>query len=300
MPNELRAALFMLAAVSCFAFLDALAKILVDPASPLDASLPVIQVVWIRFVSHGTILIGLLILWGELGRFKTRYPVSQGFRTILMAGTTFFNFQAIQYLQLDQTVAIFFATPFIVSLLAGPILGEWVGMRRLLAIITGFIGVLIVTSPWDADMHWAIIYSVAATLCLGVFNISTRWLTSKEGVNVTFTYTVVGGFVLLAWPALEAWVWPKDIISWVALLMTGFFGGIGHYFYTCAHSLAPAPNIAPYMYSQLLLMALFGFIFFDDVPTVATLLGSSLIIGSGIYLFNRELKKQKTAPKGDA
>ena len=150
------------------------------------------------------------------------------------------------------------------------------------------------------DIALGIIYSVAATLCLGVFNISTRWLTSKEGVNVTFTYTVVGGFVLLAWPAVEAWVWPKDIISWVALLMTGFFGGIGHYFYTCAHSLAPAPNIAPYMYSQLLLMALFGFIFFDDVPTVATLLGSSLIIGSGIYLFNREMKKQKTAPKGDA
>ena len=100
--------------------------------------IPVSEVIWFRFFWHA--LLSLLIFSPlALPRLiSTRKPAHQWMRALFMLGATAFNFVALRYLQLDQTITIFFLTPLIVAALAGPLLGEWVGWHRLLAIITGF------------------------------------------------------------------------------------------------------------------------------------------------------------------
>ncbi len=90
--------------------------------------------------------------------FTTNRLELQIVRSVLMVATTAFNFLALKYLRLDQTITIVFLAPLVVALLAGPLLGEWVGWRRLVAILVGFAGVLIVVRPGFGDVHPAVIY----------------------------------------------------------------------------------------------------------------------------------------------
>ena len=110
-------------------------------------------------------------------------------RSGLMVVTTGFNFLALRYLQLDQTITIFFLTPLLVAGLAGPLLGEWVGWHRMLAIIAGFFGVLLVMHPGIGSVHWAMLIALVATLGYAVYNIATRYLAAFDPATVTQTYT---------------------------------------------------------------------------------------------------------------
>ena len=122
----------------------------------------------------------------------------QVFRSVLMIVTTGFNFLALQYLQLDQTITIFFLTPLVVALLAGPLLGEWVGWHRMLAIIAGFLGVLLVMHPGIGTVHWAMLLVLIATRGLRALQLATRYLAAFDPAEVTQTYTPLAGVILLA------------------------------------------------------------------------------------------------------
>ena len=129
----------MALATLCFAVLDSSAKYLV-----VTERVPVALVTWLRFVGH--VVFSAVVLWPFALRpsLRSAKPWVQIFRSALMVVTTGFNFIALRYLQLDQTVTIFFLTPLLVAALAGPLLNEWVGWHRMLAIIAGFFGVLLV------------------------------------------------------------------------------------------------------------------------------------------------------------
>ncbi|WP_296594019.1 EamA family transporter [Roseibium sp.] len=111
--------LIVLACLS-FSILDAIAKY-------LSSSLPTLQIVWIRFVSHVLLTLVIFQVWKTPSRFKTGRPVLQVVRAFCLLGTTGFNFLAVRYLQLAETMAIMFAAPFVITALAGPLLGEWAG-----------------------------------------------------------------------------------------------------------------------------------------------------------------------------
>ena len=98
---------------------------------------------------------------------------------------------------------------------------------------------------------------------------------------------LLGGFALAPF-AIWDWVWPQTLGQWLILAMLGVLGGTGHYLFIHAYRLAPASTVAPFIYMQLLTMVMFGLIVFGDVPDVWTLVGASVIVGSGIYLLNRE------------
>ena len=95
----------------------------------------------------------LLNPWSHPGILRTKRPWLQGVRSLLLLGSTALNFIALKYLQLAETVSIMFATPLLVALVSGPLLGEWPGPRRLVAIGVGFLGVLVITRPGLGGMH---------------------------------------------------------------------------------------------------------------------------------------------------
>lgn len=283
MSDRLKAIGLMCMAVTLFSCLDATAKYIVT-----HSGLPTAEVVWLRFVGQVVLMVAILGPSAVPDLLQTNKLGWQLTRSVLMAATTTCNFIAVQYLRLDQTVSIAFLAPLVVAALAGPFLGEWVGWRRAIAIIVGFLGVLIVVRPGFADVHWAFGVSALSMLAYALFMLVTRKLSTFDPPLVTLFYAMLVGTALGAPVALAHWVWPADLWQWLTLLSLGAFGGLGHYLLILAYRLAPASSVSPFLYFQILSMAALGYVIFGDVPDHWSLLGSSVIIGAGMYLVHRE------------
>ncbi len=276
----------MLLALASFSTLDTMVKWLAT-----RDGIPVMQLSWLRFLVQ---FFGLLILVPALGLmslerlFTTRKFAKQMIRSTLMAATTFFNFLALQYLRLDQTVTIVFLAPLVVAALAGPLLGEWVGWRRAIAIIVGFIGVLIAVRPGFGSVHPAVIYSFLAMAAYALFMLLTRHLAPYDPPLVTLFYSMFVGTLFGAPLAISQWVWPDTWTTWALLLSLGILGGAGHFLFILAYNRAPASAISPFLYAQIITMVGLGYLVFGDTPDPWTLVGAAVIIASGIYLIHRE------------
>ena len=186
------------------------------------------------------------------------------------------------------------AAPLVVALLAGPLLGEWVGWRRMIAILIGFGGILIAVRPGFADVHPAVFYSLGSMLAYALFMILTRRIAGFDPPLVTLFFSMFVGTLVGAPIAISSWVWPVDGLTWLLLLSLGIFGGTGHYLFILAYRLAPASTLAPFLYLQLLSMVGFGWLVFGDVPDGWTLIGSAVVTASGIYLVHREHSLRQT------
>lgn len=281
--SRLTAIAFTCAAISLFAVLDSTAKYCATVAA-----VPIFQVIWIRFLSHTAFSVALLGPGTFRRSLRSNRPVLQGLRGLFLLGTTALNFMALQYLQLDQAATFFFLSPFVVAVAAGPILGEWIGWKRLIAVAAGFSGVILVMRPGFGGIHWAAAYSFCGVISYALYNILTRYLARHDPSEVTQVYSPLAGMVAFAPLGISAWNWHLDAWTWAAVLSTGVSGGLGHYLLILAHRRAPAPILAPYVYIGILTQSLMGYLVFRDVPGLWTLAGGAVIIGSGLYLLHCE------------
>lgn len=284
--HRLQAIGLMLMAVALFSGLDTAAKYLVT-----REGLSVAQVVWVRFVGQFVLLLMLVPAFGIMSAkalFTSNRLGLQLVRSVLMVGTTAFNFLALQHLRLDQTITIVFLAPLVVALLAGPLLGEWVGWRRIVAVMVGFCGVLIAVRPGLGAVHPAVLYAFAAMIVYALFMLLTRYMAHFDPPLVTLFFSMFVGTFCGAPLALLDWHAPPDALSWILLCSLGILGGTGHWLFLHAYRLAPASTIAPFLYMQILTMVAFGFAVFGDLPDVWTLAGAAIIVASGVYLVQRE------------
>jgi drug/metabolite transporter (DMT)-like permease len=273
----------MVGAVACFACLDASAKY-------LNGRMDTLEVVWARYT--GAFLLALMVSnpVTRPGVMSTQRPLLQVGRSTLLLVSTILNVFALRYLQLDEALSIIFSTPFLVAALSGPMLGERMGWRRWLAVGVGFVGVLIVTRPGFGGLHPAALLSLASAFCYAVYVISTRALARTDSNETTLFYgNVVGAAAML--PVLPfVWTTPQSILIVVLMVGLGLFGSLGHYLLIAAHRLAPASLLAPFIYTQLVWVILFGYLVFAHTPTAWTLAGSAIVIASGLYVLYRERK----------
>ncbi|QCK86368.1 DMT family transporter [Phreatobacter aquaticus] len=271
----------MCIALACFACLDTLGKWLGTSMNPM-------QVVWTRYTAA---LVFVLIIFNPLRDPKvlvTKRPWLQAVRSALLFLSTALNFFALQYLQLDQTVSIMFANPFIVAIISGPLLGEWIGPRRWMAVVVGFIGVLVVTQPWSGNMHWAMGLTLLGTTCYAVYNILTRMLAGHDSAGTTSIYSVAFGAIVATALVPGYWTTPDSWSVVAAMVAIGALGAFGHWVLIIAHGYAPAGILAPFIYGQIIWMIGLGWAVFGQVPAVNTLVGAGIVIASGLYLLFRE------------
>jgi drug/metabolite transporter (DMT)-like permease len=279
--SRLAAIFLILFAFFCFAGLDASAKYAGAILAPL-------QIVWMRFVTHALVATAVLRPWRSPASYRPRNAPLQVARAFFLLGATFCNFYALRYLPLALTAAIFFLSPFIVTALAGPFLGEWAGRRRWLAIVIGFIGALIIIRPGLAGFHPAMLLSLAATFSYSLYGLLTRRLAVIETTESLMLLPAIAAALVMIPAGLAQWVAVPDLLHWSLLLATGIFGALGHWVFIKAHEAAPAPVLAPFVYSQLIWMTALGYTIFGDIPDRATIIGAAVIVGSGLYLFYRE------------
>jgi len=265
----------------CFALLDCGAKWLVQ-------SLPVLQVVWLRFLFHAVFSTALLAPKFGSGLLRTRRPKLQILRAAFLPVMTGLNFWALQYLQLAETGAIQFSVPIIIALFAAPLLGERMDRARWAAIGVGFFGVLIIVRPGTQAFHPALLLASANAVLYALFNLLTRQLAAHDSPEATQFFSSLGATLAITPFALAAWQAPPGALQWLILCLIGIAGGLGHYFLALAHRYAPASVLGPFLYQQILWMVLFGYLVFGDVPDAAVLAGGAIVIGSGLYLLSRE------------
>ena len=271
----------MCGAVFLFAGNDAAAKY-------LNGHMDTVQVVWARYMSSFALAVVLLDPIGRAKLMHTARPWLQLFRSALLLVSTILNFVALRYLQLDQTMAIMFCTPFLVALLGGPLLGEWIRWRRWTAIIVGFCGVLLVARPGAGGIHPAALLILAAALCYAIYTITTRILSRSDSDETTNFYSNLVGAAVISLAVPFFWTSQSDPVIILVMAAMGLFSGMGHYLLIRAHRLAPAPVLAPFIYTEIVWMIALGYLLFADVPNSWTLAGVAVVIASGLYLLYRE------------
>jgi drug/metabolite transporter (DMT)-like permease len=146
----------------------------------------------------------------------------------------------------------------------------------------------VIVRPWSADFHPAMVLAVVNAVLYAIFNLMTRRLAAYDSPETIQYLPAVGAAILLAPLGIAGWESPQGWLEWTVLCLMGTLGGLGHYLLALAHRYAPATVIAPFLYQQVIYMALFGYLVFGDVPAPAVWLGAAIVIASGLYLFARE------------
>ena len=284
-PREDRptaAVLIMASAIFLFTLIDTSAKWLIL------AGLPAMQVVFSRYVGAFLTALIFFIPRRGLGEFRSNRPWIQVLRALALLGSTVFNFLALRYLPITLTIAMFFAMPIVVTLLSIPILGERVGLRRFLAVLTGFIGVLVIVQPWGAQFHWAVFLSIGALFSASTYFVLTRLLAGIDNNSTSQLWTNGLATLALAPIALQNAVWPENTLNMLVFLFIGFLGGVGHILATLAFRFAQASVLAPVTYVQVIYATAAGYLVFNTLPTICTAIGTAIIIASGVYIWQRE------------
>lgn len=271
----------LLVAQVFFAALDTSAKYL------SVAGLPLNEIVFMRYLVQ-VVLIVVLFLPVQPGLFVTRNWRLELLRGVLLLLITLGNFLAMRFLPLTVTGALLFTMPLMVTALAGPLLGEKVGWRRWAAVLVGFIGILLIIRPGTEAFHPAALLSLGAALMAALYSIVTRKLAGVDSPATQQVYSGIICLVCIAPFAIDGWVWPSTVPSWIAFFAAGIAGMMAHQLNAIAHRYASPSVLAPFSYSELLLLAMASWLIFSEPPDIWFLLGAPIIIGSGLYIWLRE------------
>ena len=246
-------------------------------------------------ISFFRLLVSLIVIWPflmRMGGFRagisTSVPGLQLLRGIVGSAAMVLGFYAIVHLPLADAQAFSFSRNLFIVPLAFVLLSEAVGLRRTLATLVGFAGVIIMLRPGGdmvlglpvgAALGHAVLVAVATILV----NIASRY---DRPVTLMF-YTGVVGLMITAIPAI--WVWkPVDINDLILLFVMGTLGAMAHNCFIRAYAQGEASVIAPVDYTRLIMAAIAGYLLFSNVPDAYTIVGAAIIISSSFYLIRRE------------
>lgn len=280
MTGNLQGALLALAAFGIYATHDVVVKF-------LGGQYHAVQIVF--FAGLLTFPLVTMMLMGDRsdGHLRPVHPWWTALRTVSTVITGVTAFYAFSVLPLAQTYAILFATPLLITLLAIPVLGEKVGLRRGLAVLAGMIGVLVVLRPGAEPVSLGHLAALTAAVCSSLASVVVRKIGAEERSVVLLLYPMMGNFVVLglALPFVYRPM-PVDHVGMLGIIAA--FGFVATLLTIAAYRRAEAVIVAPMQYSQMIWAAVYGYLIFGETPDFYTLLGASIIIASGLYIVMRE------------
>jgi drug/metabolite transporter (DMT)-like permease len=266
----------MLAALFCFAVLDTTGKY-------LSQRYPVGMLVWARYLVPAIVLGA--VLYPRMGRdlLATERWRLQIARAALLAGVSFLIMGGLRSIPMAEGTSLFFITPLIVTLLAGPVLGERVTPTHWLLALFGFSGVLLIARP-DGELPLGpVLMLLAGSLLYALYQLATRRLAPTERPLTTLFYTALVGAAISS-AALPASA-HSDMPGWldaVLVLSLGVSGMAGHFLLIRAMAFAPASTLSPLIYVQLVWATLMGWAVFDQLPGASAVGGALIIVVSGL------------------
>ena len=282
MSPNLIGALLMMASMACFTFNDALIKM-------TDGALPLFQLLFLR-----GILASLLIFLMARARGALRGPVAPmdrmmiAVRSLSEVGAAYFFISALLNMPLANVTAILQILPLTVTLGSALFFREAVGWRRMLAIVIGFAGMLMIVRPGsDGFTLWSV-YALIAVLCVTVRDLSTRRLSGDVPsllvtLSASVTVLVASGLASLT----TEWAPVTPTLAWLLVGSSVFIVG-GYYFSVQVMRAGDVSFIAPFRYTGLIWALLLGWVVFGDWPSGMTLAGAAIIVATGLFTLYRE------------
>lgn len=270
----------MCAGVACLSINDALAKMLTEDYSP-------VQILFLRNVI--ALPFAVLIAWKMGGRkaLHSSRPAAHFLRGVLWICATIMFFTSIKYLGLAEATALIFAAPLFITGISALFLREQVGLRRWLAVLTGFIGVLIIVRPGTVAFQPISLLPVATAFVYALLMLSARWVDTKESVWTLLLYLTATSGILSVFIVPFVWVPVKSETLWLFAAIA-LFGTAGMTMITQAFRLASAVVVAPLDYTGLLWATALGWLVWNEIPDSATFIGASVIIAAGAFTIWRE------------
>ena len=258
-------------------------------AKYLSSTLPVLQITWSRYFFTIVITLPIMLFFYRKNLTWTEQPKLQLIRGLLLFCANILFFYSISIISLAKAITLAFIAPLIVTALSPFLLGEKVGYKRWAAVITGFIGSLIVIRPGFVELNLASIAALGTGVLYGFYLIITRKLHDSDNPLLTLLLTGIVGAVLGSLIMPTVWVSPT-ITEWYMMFAIGFFASLGHLFIILSLRYADASKLAPFGYFEIVTSIIIGYYFFNHFPDGWTFLGLFIIISSGIYIFRREHK----------
>ena len=264
------------------------------------------EIYLIRTIVSFILILIFLIITKKPIVFKSQYPILTLCRVILF----FFGFSSfyisLTVLPLGTATALFFVTPFLITIFAHFFLKEEIGPRRWAAIAVGFIGVYITLNPDFSNFNYLSLLPILCAFCYSLSMIIIKMTSDKDSVYTqTFTfyigaiifsmifYFVIGDgkFNTIEHPAAQFILreWFVDMENSILFMVaTGVTATLAFLLLFTAYSIASPAVVSPFEYSILLWSPLIGWLYFNEVPTLSTVIGILIIVSSGIYIFLRE------------
>ena len=297
--NNPKGILYILLAMMVFSVQDGIMKHIYNFVSLYEVYL-------VRTVISFVLILTFLILTKKPIVFKSKYPVLTFFRVILF----FFGFSSfyisLTVLPLGTATALFFVTPFLITIFAHFFLKEEIGIRRWSAVVVGFIGVYVTLNPDFSNFNYLSLLPIFCAFCYSLSMIIIKKTSDKDSVY-TQTFTFYIGAIILSiifyfiigdgqyntsdHPASQFIFreWFVDFNNNILLMsITGVTATVAFLLLFTAYSIASPSVISPFEYSILFWSPLVGWLYFDEIPTLSTVIGILIIVSSGIYIFIRE------------
>ncbi|MEM8749762.1 MAG: DMT family transporter [Pseudomonadota bacterium] len=223
----------------------------------------------------------------EVSNFIPRNPGLLLLRSLASVVSMSAAFYAFSVLPLAEVYSLIFATPLLITLLAIPVLGETIRFRRGIAVLVGLIGVVIVLRPGATDSTLGHGAALLAAFGGALASILVRKLGRSERTAVLILYPMMVGFITMS--ALQPFVFKAiDLASLLLMALVGFMALAAQMCIIAAYRNAPASIVAPMQYSQMIWAIIFGALVFSEYPDMWVMIGSAIIIASGIYIVVRE------------
>jgi len=280
-PSALRGVLLVLAAVFLFAGMDTMTKYLATRYNvPLVGAM--------RYALNLALILAIFTPRHRASVWRARRTGLVVFRGLVLVVATLFAGLALQRLPVGETIAIIYLAPFGVMLLAGPLLGERVGIGGWLAAIAGFTGVLLIARPGGGLAPLGVLFALLCASATVAYHLLSRLLAQGETTHSLLVWAALTGAV--AFGAMLPWSFHGPSPGWTDVLLfmaVGIVSTAAHFLFTAAYREAPAALLAPVNYAHLLWAGLLGWIVFGHVPDPLALAGMFLVAlaggGSALY-----------------
>ena len=260
-------------------------------AKYLSTDLPVLQITWARYFFTVAFTLPVMFFFYNKQLVWTDKPKLQLLRGVILLFANICFFYSISVISLAKALTLAFIAPLIVTALSPALLGERVGVRRWTAVILGFLGSLVVIRPGFVELNLASFAALGTGVMYGFYLIITRKLSTSDNPLLTLLLTGLVGAIIISCAMPLVWVKPT-LNEWSMMAGIGVFACIGHLFLILSLKYADASKLAPFSYFEIVTNIIIGYFFFNHFPDYGHFFGLFIIIGSGIYIFRREIQNK--------
>jgi drug/metabolite transporter (DMT)-like permease len=277
--------LFVMISVSFFSLMDAVAK-------QLGLVMDVSQILWARYFGQLVIVL-ILCRKRTIPLLQTSHLGLQVLRALTQLSAAACFFIALKNQGLAEATAVADVAPVLITITAALILGEKIGLRRILGIAAALLGAMIIIRPGSDVFTLASLWPLGTAASLAVFSIITRHIGPTESPLTALLYSGIICAAIMCIIAPFRWTSPT-LISFAMMIGVGAIGTMGQLMMIKAYAVAPASVVAPFTYAGLLAATLWGILFFDQWPDMWTCVGALVVVAAGLYVWHRETRATRS------